>query len=206
MSGERTVPLPACRSVDEIAGFCTMLGFTRTYRRERPNPYVVMERDDLHPHFFGLPGFRPEGSYGSCLVVVPDIVELFDAFAARMRAAHGKLPVSGIPRMTRPRRRKNAEGVTGFAVIDPGGNWIRFTAGRAYGGAAQRRGHGRLARRPRAGRASAGGRRPGRTGVPRPGRTGPSRGGRATGVGRPPGRPSRPRGPLLRPARAGQAG
>lgn len=31
--------------------------------------------------------------------------------------------------MTRPRRRKNAEGVTGFAVIDPGGNWIRFTAG-----------------------------------------------------------------------------
>ncbi|WP_371787574.1 VOC family protein [Streptomyces albidoflavus] len=129
MSGERTVPLLPCRSVDEIAGFYTMLGFTRTYRQERPNAYVVMERDDLHLHFFGMPGFRPEDSYGSCLVVVPDIVELFDAFAARMRAAHGKLLVSGIPRMTRPRRRKNAEGVTGFAVIDPGGNWIRFTAG-----------------------------------------------------------------------------
>lgn len=129
MSGERTVPLLPCRSVDEIAEFYTMLGFTRTYRQERPNPYVVMERDDLHLHFFGLPGLRPEDSYGSCLVVVPDIAEIFDAFAAGMRAAHGKLLVSGIPRMTRPRRRKNADGVTGFAVIDPGGNWIRFTAG-----------------------------------------------------------------------------
>lgn len=171
MSGERTVPLLPCRSVDEIAEFYTMLGFTRTYGQERPNPYAVMERGDLHLHFFGLPGLRPEDSYGSCLVVVPDIAEIFDAFAAGMRAVHGKLLVSGIPRMTRPRRRKNADGVTGFAVIDPGGNWIRFTAGadgapagpesgpgerRARGGAAQRRGHGRLARRPRAGRPSAG--------------------------------------------------
>ncbi|MGW4372290.1 VOC family protein [Streptomyces albidoflavus] len=128
MSGERTVPLLPCRSVDEIADFYTMLGFTRTYRQERPNPYVVVERDDLHLHFFGLPDFRPEDSYGTCLVVVDDIAEVFDAFAAGMRAVHGKLLVSGIPRMTRPRRRKNADGLTGFAVIDPGGNWIRFTA------------------------------------------------------------------------------
>ncbi|MFJ2062904.1 VOC family protein [Streptomyces albidoflavus] len=129
MSGERTVPLLPCRSVDEIAGFRTMPGFTRTCRQERPNPYVVVERGELHLHFFGLPGFRPEDSYGTCLVVVPDIAEVFDAFAAGTRAVHGELLVSGIPRMTRPRRRKNAEGMTGFAVIDPGGNWIRFTAG-----------------------------------------------------------------------------
>ncbi|MFZ4139006.1 hypothetical protein [Streptomyces koyangensis] len=77
-----------------------MLGFTRTCRHERPNPYVVVD----------------------------DIAEVFAAFATGMRAVHGKLLVSGIPRMTRPRPRKNAEGVTGFAVIDPGGNWIRFTA------------------------------------------------------------------------------
>ena len=47
-----------------------------------------------------------------------------------MRAAHGKLLVSGIPRMTRPRRRKNDGNHSGFAVIDPGGNWIRFMAAR----------------------------------------------------------------------------
>lgn len=45
-----------------------------------------------------------------------------------MRAVHGKLLVSGIPRMTRPRKRRNADGHSGFTVIDPGGNWIRIMA------------------------------------------------------------------------------
>jgi hypothetical protein len=48
-----------------------------------------------------------------------------------MRAAHGKLLVSGIPRMTRPRKRKNADGLAGFTVVDPGGNWIRIFAATA---------------------------------------------------------------------------
>lgn len=53
-----------------------------------------------------------------------DTSELFEAFAAGMRSAHGKLLVSGIPRMTRPRLRNDR--YTGFAVVDPGGNWIRI--------------------------------------------------------------------------------
>jgi hypothetical protein len=81
--------------------------------------------------FFGMPDFKAEDSYGSCLVIVPDTGELYRSFAASMRAAHGKLLVSGIPRMTRPRKRKNAEGLSGFSVIDPGGNWIRIFAATA---------------------------------------------------------------------------
>jgi hypothetical protein len=46
-------------------------------------------------------------------------------FVTGMRAAYGKVLVSGMPRMTRPRARKNADGLGGFSVIDPGGNWIR---------------------------------------------------------------------------------
>jgi hypothetical protein len=87
---------------------------------------VALRREDLHLHFFGIPGFDPERSYGSCVVQVPDIGGLFEAFAAGMRAVHGKLLVAGVPRMTRPRARKNAGGVTGFSVVDPGGNWIRI--------------------------------------------------------------------------------
>jgi hypothetical protein len=48
-----------------------------------------------------------------------------------MRATHGKLLQSGIPRMTRPRKRKNADNFAGFSVIDPGGNWIRIFASKA---------------------------------------------------------------------------
>ncbi|MFI9550760.1 VOC family protein [Nonomuraea endophytica] len=128
MTGEKTVPALPCRSIDEIAEFYEMLGFTRTYYQTRPNPYVAMKRDDIEIHFFGMPDFNPEDSYGSCIVLVPDTGELFNAFAGRMRAAYGKLLVSGIPRMTRPRKRKNVDNLSGFSVIDPGGNWIRIFA------------------------------------------------------------------------------
>ncbi|SMC48018.1 VOC family protein [Kibdelosporangium aridum] len=131
MAHEKTVPLLPCRSIDEMAEFYEMLGFTRIYYQVRPNPYVSMKREDLQLDFFGMPEFKPEDSYGTCVVIVPDTGELFQAFAEGMRAVHGKLLVSGIPRITRPRKRKNVDNLSGFTVIDPGGNWIRIFADKA---------------------------------------------------------------------------
>jgi hypothetical protein len=128
MADEMTVPLLPCRSIDEMVEFYTMLGFAQTYYQVRPNPYVALRREDLNLNFFGMPGFDPADSYGTCLVIVPDPGELFAAFAEGMRRVHGKLLVSGIPRITRPRKRRNAGNHSGFTVIDPGGNWIRITA------------------------------------------------------------------------------
>lgn len=45
------------------------------------------------------------------------------AFAAGLREAFGKVPVAGIPRLLRPRRKLGS--ATGFSVVDPGGNWLR---------------------------------------------------------------------------------
>ena len=133
MANEIMVPLLPCRSIDEIVEFYGMLGFTQTYYQVLPNPCVGLKRDDIQMQFFGMPDFKPEDSYGSCLVIVPDTGELYRSFAASMRKAHGKLLVSGIPRITRPRKRKNADGLSGFSVIDPGGNWIRIFAATADG-------------------------------------------------------------------------
>jgi hypothetical protein len=72
-----------------------------------------------------MDGLKPEDSYGSCLVLVEDTEPLFDAFAAGLRTQFGKLPLTGFPRITRPRRRKNAGNLSGFSLIDPSGNWIR---------------------------------------------------------------------------------
>ncbi|MEU8899640.1 VOC family protein [Nocardia sp. NPDC048505] len=126
MANEITVPLLPCGSIDDIVEFYTMLGFTQTYYQARPYPCVGLRREDFQLQFFGLPDFRPEDSYGSCVVIVPDTQELFAAFATGMRAVHGKLLLSGIPRITRPRKRKNADNHTGFTIVDPGGNWIRI--------------------------------------------------------------------------------
>jgi hypothetical protein len=125
MTNEVTVPLLPCASIDDILTFYGVLGFSTTYTQRKPYPCAGLQREDLHLQFFEIAGFDPEQSYGSCIVLTPDIAELHRAFAAGMRAAYGKVLVSGMPRMTRPRARKNADGLGGFSVIDPGGNWIR---------------------------------------------------------------------------------
>ncbi|GHJ17665.1 VOC family protein [Micromonospora sp. AKA38] len=128
MANETTIPLLPCRSLDDVAPFYRALGFEVTHRQARPNPYLALRREDLNLHFFGMPEFDPATSYGSCLVVVDDPVGIHRAFAAGLRATYGKVLVSGVPRMTRPRLRHNADGHTGFSIVDPGGNWIRFVA------------------------------------------------------------------------------
>lgn len=125
MTNERTVPLLPCASIDDIEAFYGVLGFRTTYKQRKPNACVGVQREDLHLQFFEITGFDPEQSYGSCLVLTSDIEGLHRAFAAGMRAAYGKVLLSGTPRMTRPRARKNADGLGGFSIIDPGGNWIR---------------------------------------------------------------------------------
>ena len=132
MTGEVTVPLLPCAAVDDVVAFYEALGFRRTYRQTKPNPYVVVRREDWELHFFGIDGFDPAESYGSCVVQVPDIGVVHAAFTAGLRERYGTVPVQGIPRMTRPRRRKNSGNLSGFTVVDPGGNHIRiFPAGAA---------------------------------------------------------------------------
>ena len=120
------IPLLPCAEIDGMLTFYSALGFERTYRQTKPNPYLAMRREDIELHFFGIPGFDPAESYGSCIIQVPDTAVLHRAFADGLRTLYGKVPLAGIPRMTRPRPRKNAEGLAGFTVIDPGGNWIRI--------------------------------------------------------------------------------
>ncbi|MFH8349572.1 bleomycin resistance protein [Streptomyces sp. NPDC018045] len=129
MANEVAIPQLPCRSIDDVATFYEALGFSTTYRQTRPNPYLAMRREDLEMHFFAIEGFDPTDSYGACALYVPDTGALHRAFAEGLRAAYGKVPVSGIPRMTAPRKRKNDGRRTGFTMVDPGGNWIRiFTA------------------------------------------------------------------------------
>ena len=124
MANERTYPLLPCRDIDESIAFYESIGFKRTYRQLRPNPSAVVALEDIHIHLFGIDGFNPADSYGSVIIAVPDPDSLYQAFAAGLRKVHGKLLVSGIPRMTRPRKKFGT--VRGFSVVDPGGNWLRI--------------------------------------------------------------------------------
>lgn len=124
MANERTYPMLPCRDIDEAITFYKALGFVQTYRQLRPNPSAVVAREDIQIHLFGIDNFNPADSYGSVIVVVPDPDALYQAFADGLRAAYGKLPVAGIPRLLRPRKKYGT--VRGFSVVDVGGNWLRI--------------------------------------------------------------------------------
>lgn len=124
MANERTYPLLPCGDLDEAISFYETLGFKRTYRQIRPNPYATVVLEDIQIHLFGMEGFDPAQSYGSVIVAVPDPDGLYRDFSAGLRTAYGKLPVAGIPRILRPRKKYGT--VTGFSVVDPGGNWLRI--------------------------------------------------------------------------------
>ena len=68
MADERTYPCLPCPEIDDSIAFYESLGFRRTYRQVRPNPYAVVIRDDLQIHLFGIDGFDPAESYGSAIV------------------------------------------------------------------------------------------------------------------------------------------
>jgi catechol 2,3-dioxygenase-like lactoylglutathione lyase family enzyme len=123
MANERTYPILPCPEIDESISFYETLGFKRTYRQLRPNPYAVVALEDIHIHLCGIDGFNPADSYASVIIAVPDPDTLYHSFATRLRETYGKLPVAGIPRILRPRKRYGT--VSGFSVIDPGGNWLR---------------------------------------------------------------------------------
>jgi catechol 2,3-dioxygenase-like lactoylglutathione lyase family enzyme len=124
MANERTYPCLPCGDLDESIAFYESLGFKKTYRQVRPNPYAVVALEDIQVHLFGIKGFNPAESYCSVIVAVPDPDLLYDDFAAGLRKTYGKLPVAGIPRILRPRKKYGT--VRGFSVVDPGGNWLRI--------------------------------------------------------------------------------
>ncbi|NMO13684.1 hypothetical protein HPC49_00985 [Pyxidicoccus fallax] len=121
MTGETTIPMLPCVSMDETLDFYRALGFEMTYRQTRPNPYSVVRRGGFELHFYGLPGLNPASAHSSCLIVVPEVAPLHEALSEALRRTLGKLPVAGIPRITRMK-----PGQGRFTLVDLSGNSLIF--------------------------------------------------------------------------------
>ncbi len=121
MTHATTIPVLPCVSLDETLDFYGLLGFQRTYRQTTPNPYAVVEHDGAQLHFAGVKGLKPTEAYTTCLVIVPEVERLHQTFAEALRSVFGKLPISGLPRISRMRK-----GQSRFTVVDPAGNSVIF--------------------------------------------------------------------------------
>ncbi len=118
-----TLPVMACRDVDELADFYEALGFRTTYRQQKPYVYLAVEGRGFGLHFSRIPAGADieREDVGCCLVLVEDVAAMHADLSAAMRAAFGKVLVKGRPRITRYR-----SGASRFTLIDPSGNSLIF--------------------------------------------------------------------------------
>jgi catechol 2,3-dioxygenase-like lactoylglutathione lyase family enzyme len=121
---EKTIPILPCRSIDETLAFYRALGFAVTFQQQRPNPYAVVERGGITLHFFAIKAYDPAQSYSTCYITTTDVDGLYHAFRTRLRAALGRLPTRGLPRIGP--LQDTSYGVRQFLVTDPGGNTLRI--------------------------------------------------------------------------------
>jgi len=122
-SSVTTAPLLPCVDVDATVAFYQSLGFTVAHRQTRPYLYVALGLDDIEVHFRAAsPALdQEEENSGGFLALVDAVAPFHTRFVDAARAHSGRVPVTGLPRVTRLRT-----GQTRFCVYDPSGNCIIF--------------------------------------------------------------------------------
>ncbi|WP_395570527.1 bleomycin resistance protein [Streptomyces sp. BK79] len=120
---EKTIPILPCQTLQPVLDFYTALGFEVTYRQRSPNPYAVVARGGIELQFFGMRQFEPAGSVSTCYVLTDDVDGLYAAFRAGLKAAYGRIPSRGLPRIGP--LKDMSYGVRQFLMTDPGGNCVR---------------------------------------------------------------------------------
>ncbi|MFI9766177.1 bleomycin resistance protein [Streptomyces sp. NPDC052415] len=120
---EKTIPILPCRTLPPVLDFYTALGFEVTFQQRSPNPFAVVERGGIQLQFFGMKQYEPTQSFSTCYVLTGDVDGLHEAFRAGLKAAYGKVPTRGLPRLGP--LKDMSYGVRQFLMTDPGGNCIR---------------------------------------------------------------------------------
>lgn len=121
---EKTIPLLPCQTIQPVVDFYSALGFEITFIQKSPYAYAVVERGDVELQFFGMKKYDPTESFSGCYVLTGDVDGTHSAFRAGLKAAYGRIPTRGLPRIGPVR--DMSYGVRQFLMTDPGGNTIRI--------------------------------------------------------------------------------
>ncbi|MEW2397388.1 VOC family protein [Streptomyces sp. NPDC046862] len=120
---ETTIPILPCQTLPPVLDFYRALGFEVAFEQRSPNPYAVVVRGDIQLQFFGMKRYEPTQSYSTCYVLTDDVDGLYAAFRAGLKAAYGKVPTRGLPRLGP--LKDASHGMRQFLMSDPGGNCVR---------------------------------------------------------------------------------
>ncbi|MGW5069990.1 VOC family protein [Streptomyces cyaneofuscatus] len=122
---EKTIPLLPCRTelIQSVVDFYTALGFETTQLQKSPYAYAVVERGAVELQLYGMKDYDPASSHSSCYVLTEDVDGLHAAFRSGLKAAYGRIPTRGLPRIGP--LKDMSYGVRQFLTTDPTGNTIR---------------------------------------------------------------------------------
>ncbi|PRD46150.1 VOC family protein [Sphingobacterium haloxyli] len=117
-----TVPQLPCVAIEETVTFWEMMGYTTTYKMTRPYQYGIVEKGGYELHFGKVKGMTAANNlYSGCLVMVSDLEKVYKNFTQRFKQNLGRVPHSGIPRISRMK-----PGTARFTLTDVSGNSIIF--------------------------------------------------------------------------------
>ncbi|NYI03519.1 bleomycin resistance protein [Allostreptomyces psammosilenae] len=120
---EKTIPILPCQQIQPVVDFYSALGFETTFLQKSPYPYAAVRRGPVELQFLGMKQYDPTQSYSSCYIVTDDVDGLYAAFREGLRAAYGRIPSRGLPRIGP--LKDMSYGMRQFLMTDPGGNSIR---------------------------------------------------------------------------------
>jgi hypothetical protein len=112
-----TVPVLPCKAIGETLEFWENMGFTITYRQDRPYQYGVVERNGHQLHFVRVKG--AEAGYTGCLMMVENVEQVHAAFSHALKSTLGRVPNTGVPRISRMR-----PGQSRFTITDVSENAV----------------------------------------------------------------------------------
>lgn len=116
---EKIIPILPCLSIKEQIKFYEDLGFDIVSIYTSPNQYAVVKYNELEIHFYGDKKMIPSDNPNMCFIKIDDVDAVYEIFTSNFKQKNGKIPRSGIPRISKPRDLKEDRR---FTVSDISGN------------------------------------------------------------------------------------
>lgn len=114
----QSIPVLPYVSMDATLDFWVCLGFAITYRQRSPYQYAVVARNGSQLHF-AQKKEADSTAYHACLIMIHHAEALHREFSLSLKKSLGKVPVTGLPRISRMK-----PGQTRFTITDPSGNSV----------------------------------------------------------------------------------
>jgi hypothetical protein len=116
---EKVIPILPCPDIKEQAAFYKQLGFDVVSVYTSHSPYAVVKFAATELLFYGSRKMVPQNNSSMCYIKVKDVDAIYDAFATAFKKNTGKIPRSGIPRISKVRDLVDDRR---FTLTDTGGN------------------------------------------------------------------------------------